>query len=535
MKKILKIFITTFILSIIGLFVVVYNTSLADDIDYGSFSNSIDYGSFSNPSSIDYGSFSNPSSIDYGSFSNPSSIDYGSFSNPSSIDYGSFSNPSSIDYGSFSNITTPIQSTAYLPGYTQGAYPGYGGYNYGNQYSLGLGFSTGNYYRPSSYYIPSVYTVGGSSAPSYNYYVNNNTPTYTAPTPTTWCQYTNSYLYSYQACTNPCTYNQYWNGSYCVNNYSQYCSINGQTYYNQSDYNNYCKQNTIWCQYTNSYIYSYQSCTNPCTYNQYWNGSYCVNNNPILQVTTNSATNITTNTAICNGSVYNSNNNYLSGYFEYGQNQGSTITTNVINMGNNTNTQYTGNLVNLSPNTTYYCRAVAVNNNGNKVYGSWVSFNTNIAYKPVVKTPKAKPVTKVVYVPTPAKKVEKKKDCDEDITTIKLKTNKDNKVALSINGQDLDNRENNQNQNIQTPAYYNNAMAQQQMANPYNPYMNNNGYNNNPYNNTNDNTDTSNDDDSVVPNTLLGWLGFIIMIIVLMLLVKHIKDKYSNQNTHNTH
>ncbi|MCX8500986.1 MAG: hypothetical protein ORO03_04760 [Alphaproteobacteria bacterium] len=77
-----------------------------------------------------------------------------------------------------------------------------------------------------------------------------------------------------------------------------------------------------------------------------------------------------------------------------------------------------------------------------------------------------------------------------------MKTNKDNKVALSINGEDTNN-------NTQTPVYYNNAMAQG-MSNPYNPYMNNNGYNNNPYNNNNDNNNDTTGDDSVVPNTLLG-------------------------------
>lgn len=443
-------------------------------------------------------------------------------------DYCCSTQPTSVDLGYSNTYSVPGNTyNDYYPVYTSGSYPIYSspisvGFNYSN-WGGGLNNWGGNY-------IPTIQTIpvgGAISSPSYNYYVNNNTP---AQPTTYWCQYTNSYINSNQSCNNPCTSNQYWNGSYCVNNYSQYCSINGQTYYNQSDYNNYCKQNTVWCQYTNSYIYSYQSCNNPCTYNQYWNGSYCVNNNPILQVTTNSVSNITTNSAVCNGSVYNSNNNYLSGYFEYGQNQVPAMTTNVINIGNNVNTQYTGNLVNLSPNTTYYCRAVAINNNGNRVYGSWVSFTTNIAYKPVAKTPKAKAVTKIVYVPTPTpapKKEEKKKDCDDEITTIKLKTNKDNKVALSINGEDTNN-------NTQTPVYYNNAMAQG-MSNPYNPYMNNNGYNNNPYNNNNDNNNDTTGDDSVVPNTLLGWLGFVIMIIVLMLLLKNIKDKYSNQNRHISH
>ncbi len=93
-------------------------------------------------------------------------------------------------------------------------------------------------------------------------------------------------------------------------------------------------------------------------------------------VITNSATNISQNSATLNGSV-NPNNSNTNVWFEYGT---------TFSLGNQTNTQSAGNgsnsislnfsLSNLQPNTTYYFRAVAQNSFGTS-QGSILSFTTN--------------------------------------------------------------------------------------------------------------------------------------------------------------
>ena len=93
-------------------------------------------------------------------------------------------------------------------------------------------------------------------------------------------------------------------------------------------------------------------------------------------VTTNSATNITQNSATLNGTV-NPNNSNTNVWFEYGTTQslGSTIGNQSIGSGNsqiNINTFLSG----LQNNTTYYFRAVAQNSYGT-TQGSILSFTTS--------------------------------------------------------------------------------------------------------------------------------------------------------------
>ena len=81
--------------------------------------------------------------------------------------------------------------------------------------------------------------------------------------------------------------NRYINeGELCIISNPRYCAATGQSYYSDNEYNIYCRTinpqpvnpqpSTKWCQYTNSYINTDQSCNNPCTSNQNWNGSSCI-------------------------------------------------------------------------------------------------------------------------------------------------------------------------------------------------------------------------------------------------------------------
>jgi hypothetical protein len=92
-------------------------------------------------------------------------------------------------------------------------------------------------------------------------------------------------------------------------------------------------------------------------------------------VSTNSASNISTNGATLNGSA-NPNNASASAYFQYGTTTSFGSTSTSINVGSgNSQSNYSMGISGLSDNTTYYFRAVA-NNSFGTVYGSTSSFTT---------------------------------------------------------------------------------------------------------------------------------------------------------------
>ena len=93
-------------------------------------------------------------------------------------------------------------------------------------------------------------------------------------------------------------------------------------------------------------------------------------------VFTNSATNISQNSATLNGSV-NPNNSSTNAWFEYGTTSslGSTTGSQSIGSGNSS-VSYSYSLGGLSSNTTYYFRAVASNSYGT-TYGGILNFTTS--------------------------------------------------------------------------------------------------------------------------------------------------------------
>lgn len=96
--------------------------------------------------------------------------------------------------------------------------------------------------------------------------------------------------------------------------------------------------------------------------------------NNLPYVTTNSASNISQNSATLNGYVLpNSSNTNV--WFEWGITQSLGNSTNSINYGTN-GTSFMTTLYNLNSNTTYYYRAVAQNSAGT-VYGNILSLTTS--------------------------------------------------------------------------------------------------------------------------------------------------------------
>ncbi len=97
------------------------------------------------------------------------------------------------------------------------------------------------------------------------------------------------------------------------------------------------------------------------------------------EVITNSATYISTNSALLNGRV-NPNDSLTTAWFEYGTTSSFGYTTNPQPMGaGNSYYDYSYAVSGLSPNTTYYFRAVARNTEGTS-YGQTFSFRTNSTY-----------------------------------------------------------------------------------------------------------------------------------------------------------
>ncbi|MFA5386196.1 MAG: hypothetical protein WC297_00750 [Candidatus Paceibacterota bacterium] len=121
------------------------------------------------------------------------------------------------------------------------------------------------------------------------------------------------------------------------------------------------------------------------------------NNSSAPTVFTNSATSITYNSAVLNGSI-DANGSYTNAWFEYGTSQSFGYTTGSQSVGSsNYSNDYSSYISNLSPNTTYHYRAVASNSYGTN-YGGTLTFYTNssgqIYYsnQPTVTTVNASPV-----------------------------------------------------------------------------------------------------------------------------------------------
>ena len=92
--------------------------------------------------------------------------------------------------------------------------------------------------------------------------------------------------------------------------------------------------------------------------------------------TTGSATNITSNAAILNGTV-NSNGVATGAFFQYGTSTSYGYTTPSQVLGSGTsNVNVSANLTGLLPNTTYHFRIIATNGCGGTVYGSDQSLTT---------------------------------------------------------------------------------------------------------------------------------------------------------------
>ncbi|MFA6608637.1 MAG: hypothetical protein WCT07_01900 [Candidatus Paceibacterota bacterium] len=194
-------------------------------------------------------------------------------------------------------------------------------------------------------YVPPTYI-----APTYNY------PTYS---------YTN---YSY---TSPAvTYQTCWNGS-VIPSYSvcspQYkvCANGTSVLINQN------------CYYGGTYVAPYIA-PQPVKFNN---------------VVTSVVTEITKDSARCNGIGLIANNVTSAGWFEYGETRNLGRSTTAVSIGSSATAPFSNVLTNLKPKTTYYCRAVMQNQYGT-VKGEIVAFSTKSTVsnyvKPVTTT---KPVT----------------------------------------------------------------------------------------------------------------------------------------------
>lgn len=124
------------------------------------------------------------------------------------------------------------------------------------------------------------------------------------------------------------------------------------------------------------------------------------NQNQILSVMTNPATEIFTDSARLNGFVTTGGQiNQVSAYFEYGLTTNLGLQTSVGNLGSITSSTFTSVILGLRPNTTYFFRAVSQNQNGQIVRGQILSFNTRASTVVVNNNP---PVVVTPQVITPA-------------------------------------------------------------------------------------------------------------------------------------
>jgi hypothetical protein len=149
-------------------------------------------------------------------------------------------------------------------------------------------------------------------------------------------------------------------------------------------------------------------------------------NNVVTSVTTQ----ITNNSARCNGIGLIANSAPSTGWFEYGETRNLGRTTASTNIGSSYSAPFSNVLANLKPTTTYYCRAVMQNSYG-IVKGEIVSFTTKAKATTYVK-PVATVTVKKTVTQTPVKKNEV---ICSDGTTITVKN--EGAATLINNGEKL--------------------------------------------------------------------------------------------------
>lgn len=94
-----------------------------------------------------------------------------------------------------------------------------------------------------------------------------------------------------------------------------------------------------------------------------------------INVTTRNASNIDSDSATLRGTIDTKNNEDAEVYFEYGTSRNN-LNKKTATEEYSADTDFDSTVSNLSEGTTYYFRAVAKDEDGNKDYGSILSFNT---------------------------------------------------------------------------------------------------------------------------------------------------------------
>lgn len=94
-----------------------------------------------------------------------------------------------------------------------------------------------------------------------------------------------------------------------------------------------------------------------------------------INVTTRNASNIDSDSATLRGTIDTKNNEDAEVYFEYGTSRNN-LNKKTATEEYSADTDFDSTVSNLSEGTTYYFRAVAKDQNGDKDYGSILSFNT---------------------------------------------------------------------------------------------------------------------------------------------------------------
>lgn len=156
---------------------------------------------------------------------------------------------------------------------------------------------------------------------------------------------------------------------------------------------------------------------------------------PPVQVTFNNvvtsvATQITNNSARCNGIGLIANSAMSTGWFEYGETRNLGRTTASTNIGSSYSAPFSNLLTNLKPSTTYYCRAVMQNKYGT-VKGEIVSFTTKAKAVTYVKPA----ITVTTTKKTTTAPVKKNEVVCSDGTTITVKN--ETSATLINQGQKL--------------------------------------------------------------------------------------------------
>ena len=206
-----------------------------------------------------------------------------------------------------------------------------------------------------------------------------------------YTNYNNGYNYGY---TNYNTYQTCWDGSVIPSNQAcaaQYktCSSGSVVLISQTCYKT--------C-FNGSTIPDYQSCPYTSTQNTYNQNVVYPTVVKFNNVVTSPSTQITNNSARCNGVGLIANGVASTGWFEYGETANLGRDTTKTSIGTNATSPFSNVLTNLKPSTKYYCRAV-MNNQYGTVKGSIVSFTTKattvtyVAPKPQVVVSTAKKAT----------------------------------------------------------------------------------------------------------------------------------------------